>query len=395
MDILDVWFESGVSHAAVLESDRRLTWPADMYLEGSDQHRGWFQSSLLSSTGTHERAPYRTVLTHGFVVDGQGKKMSKSLGNVIAPEDIVKKSGAEIIRLWVSAEDYREDMRLSQEIITRLVEAYRKIRNTARFLLGNLYDFEIKDYSGNLLEIDRWAMSRLQNLIIKVTEAYERFEFHEVFHNIYRFCVNDMSAFYLDILKDRLYTFKADSPERRACQWVLYNILSSMARLIAPVLSFTAEEIWMHMPGKKEESVFLSPFPEPDIRFIDKDLEERWQRLISIRDEVNKALEIKRKDRFIGNSLEAKVIIYPPEDYLELLTSYEDFLPYLFIVSQVELRRDSSEKGGFISEEIKGLSIEVLRAEGNKCERCWNWSPSVGMFSDHPLICERCYKVLN
>ncbi len=395
MDILDVWFESGVSHAAVLERDSRLTWPADMYLEGSDQHRGWFQSSLLSSTGTHERAPYRTVLTHGFVVDGQGKKMSKSLGNVIAPEDIVKKSGAEIIRLWVSAEDYREDMRLSQEIITRLVEAYRKIRNTARFLLGNLYDFDMKDYSDNLLEIDRWAMSRLQNLIIKVTEAYERFEFHEVFHNIYRFCVNDMSAFYLDILKDRLYTFRADSPERRACQWVLCNILSSMTRLIAPVLSFTAEEIWMHMPGKKEESVFLSPFPEPNTKFIDKDLEERWQKLIAVRDEVNKALEIKRKDKLIGNSLEAKVIIYPPEDYLELLTSYEDFLPYLFIVSQVELRRDRSEKAGFMSEEIKDLSIDVLRAEGNRCERCWNWSPSVGRFSDHPLICERCYKVLN
>ncbi len=392
-DILDVWFESGVSHAAVLEGDSRLSWPSDMYLEGSDQHRGWFQSSLITSTGTHNRSPYKTVLTHGFVVDGQGKKMSKSLGNVIAPEDIIKTHGAEIIRLWVSAEDYREDMRLSEEIITRLVEAYRKIRNTARFLLGNLYDFDMKDYRAYLLEIDRWAMSRLQGLITKVTEAYERFEFHEVFHSIYRFCINDMSAFYLDILKDRLYTFKKDSPERRAAQWVLYNILSGMTRLLAPVLSFTAEEIWSHMPGEKTESVFLSDFPEPQKEFLDEALEERWKTLISIRDEVNKALEIKRKERFIGNSLEAKVILYTVEEYYKLLSGYRDFLPYLFIVSQVELRSDK-EKGFFVSTEIEGLSIDIERAEGKKCERCWNWSPHVGRFSEHPLICERCYNVL-
>ncbi len=394
MDILDVWFESGVSHAAVLDNDSRLSWPSDMYLEGSDQHRGWFQSSLIASTGTRDRAPYSTVLTHGFVVDGQGKKMSKSLGNVIAPEDIIKRSGAEIIRLWASAEDYREDMRLSQEIINRLVEAYRKIRNTARFLLGNIYDFDLEDHSSRLLEIDRWAMSRLQNLIIKVTEAYERFEFHQVFHSIYTFCVNDMSAFYLDILKDRLYTFRADSLERRAAQWVLYNILSVMTRLLAPVLSFTAEEIWMHMPGRKSISVFLAEFPEPDKKFLDRELEERWQRLIAVRDEVNKALEIKRKERFIGNSLEARVILYAPSEYQELLTQYREFLPYLFIVSQVEVRTNKDKKGFFESEEIKTFSIDIERAEGEKCERCWNWSPSVGRFKEHPSICERCYNVL-
>lgn len=394
MDILDVWFESGVSHAAVLRNDQRVTWPSDIYLEGSDQHRGWFQSSLIASTGTCGRAPYRTVLTHGFVVDGQGKKMSKSLGNVIAPEDIIKKSGAEIIRLWVSAEDYREDMRLSQEIITRLVEAYRKIRNTARFLIGNLYDFDLKDYSSNLLEIDRWAMSRLQSLIRKVSEAYERFEFHEVFHGIYRFCVTDMSAFYLDILKDRLYTFRKDSPQRRAAQWVLYQILSTITRLIAPVLSFTAEEIWLHMPGEKSESVFLAEFPEPDRRFINEGLEEKWQKLISIRDEVNKALEIKRKEKFIGNSLEAKVILYSPQEYYELLSGQRDFLPYLFIVSQVELYQDRDKRGAYESEEFKGLSIDIERADGKKCERCWNWSPSVGSFEDHPLICHRCYDAI-
>lgn len=395
MDILDVWFESGVSYAAVLALDSRLSWPADLYLEGSDQHRGWFQSSLICSTGTRHRAPYRAVLTHGFVVDGQGRKMSKSLGNVISPEDLIKRSGAEIIRLWVSAEDYREDMRLSEEIVNRLVEAYRKIRNTARFLLGNIYDFDMGDYSGHLLEIDRWAMSRLQNLIKKTQEAYERFEFHEVFHSIYRFCVNDMSAFYLDILKDRLYTSRPHSPLRRAAQWVLYNILSSMTRLLAPVLSFTAEEIWIHMPGEKEESVFLSRFPEPDPRFLDNSLEERWQRLRAVRDEVNKALEIKRKEKFIGNSLEARVVLYAPDDYFEFLSGYRDFLPYLFIVSQVELSTNRDRKGFFVGEEIRDLSIDIERAEGEKCERCWNWSPSVGRFKEHPSICERCYKELS
>ena len=244
MDILDVWFDSGVSHAAVMERDERLSWPADMYLEGSDQHRGWFQSSLLASVGTRGKAPYRTVLTHGFTVDGQGKKMSKSLGNVVAPQEVIKSNGAEILRLWVSAEDYRDDVRISKEILDRLTEAYRKIRNTCRFLLGNIYDFDNRDYSRDLLEIDRWAMSRLQTFIGRVISAYENFDFHEVFHSIYNFCVVDMSSFYLDVLKDRLYTFKSDSGERRAAQWVLYRILSTMTRLMAPILSFTAEEVW-------------------------------------------------------------------------------------------------------------------------------------------------------
>ena len=225
MDILDVWFDSGVSHAAVLEKDDRLSWPADMYLEGSDQHRGWFQSSLLASIGTRGKAPYGTVLTHGFTVDGQGKKMSKSLGNVVAPQEVIKSNGAEILRLWVSAEDYKDDVRISKVILERLTEAYRKIRNTCRFLLGNVYDFDGNDYGKDLLEIDRWAMSRLQTFTKKVSAAYESFDFHEVFHSIYNFCIVDMSSFYLDVLKDRLYTFRSDSPERRAAQWVLRQIL--------------------------------------------------------------------------------------------------------------------------------------------------------------------------
>jgi isoleucyl-tRNA synthetase len=249
-DILDVWFDSGVSHAAVVGIDERLKWPSDMYLEGSDQHRGWFQSSLLASVGATDKAPYSTVLTHGFVVDGSGKKMSKSLGNVIAPQEIIKTHGAEILRIWVASEDYKEDIRISKEILNRLTDAYRKIRNTSRFLLGNLFDFDNKDYSDKLQEIDRWAMSRLNTLIKKVAGAYERFAFHEVFHSIHYFCVVDMSSFYLDVLKDRLYTERPDALERRASQWVLSEVLFALTKLMAPVLSFTAEEIWQHIKNQ-------------------------------------------------------------------------------------------------------------------------------------------------
>jgi len=394
MDILDVWFDSGVSHAAVMQKDLRLSWPADMYLEGSDQHRGWFQSSLLASVGTKGTAPYRTVLTHGFVVDGSGKKMSKSLGNVIAPQEVINANGAEILRLWVSAEDYKDDIRISKEIIDRLTEAYRKIRNTARFLLGNLYDFDNKDYSSDLLEIDRWAMSRLQQLAAKISSAYERFDFHEVFHLLHNFCVVDMSSFYLDILKDRLYTFKSDSKERKAAQWVLHRILATMTRLMSPIISFTAEEIWGFIKGEKEESVFLSEFPEVDEKFLDTVLEEKWQKLIAIRNEVNKALEIKRQNRFIGNALEAKVILYLPEDEFNLMNEYREFLPTLFIVSSAEIKPTAGKvEGAYGSEEIKGMSVVVERAEGDKCERCWNWSTSVGT-SDAPELCQRCYNVI-
>lgn len=400
IDILDVWFDSGVSHACVLEADERLSWPADLYLEGSDQHRGWFQSSLLASVGTRNRAPYNTVLTHGFVVDGQGRKMSKSMGNVIAPQDFIKENGAEILRLWVSAENYRDDIRLSKEITSRLTDAYRKIRNTCRFLLGNISDFDGSDYSSHLLEIDRWAMSRLQGLIGRVTEAYEYFDFYEVFHLIHNFCVTDMSSFYLDILKDRLYTFKKDSKERRASQWVLLQILLDLTRLMAPILSFTSEEIWqalrdMGIKGDLPESVFLSEFPSIKENFQDSELEDSWKRLIKIRDEANKAMEIKRKEKFIGNSLEAKLIFYLPKDELDLLSKYKDFLPYLFIVSEVEINL-STEKilDSFESTEISGLFIKVSKASGQKCQRCWNWSTTVGKFEDYPDICERCHRAI-
>ncbi len=394
-DILDVWFDSGVSHAAVVEADERLKWPADMYLEGSDQHRGWFQSSLISSVATRERAPYDIVLTHGFVVDGRGKKMSKSIGNVISPEDIIKKSGAEILRLWVSAEDYKDDIRLSDEIITRLTDAYRKIRNTCRFMLGNLYDFDNRDYSQNLPEIDRWAVTRLQGLIKRVTDAYERFDFHEVFHTIYNFCVVDMSSFYLDILKDRLYTFAPDSSERRAAQWSMYRILNTMTRLMSPMVSFTAEEVWQFMPGEKTESVFLSDFPLVDEGLIDQGLEERWAGLIEIRSVVNKAIEIKRAEKTIGNSLEAKVTIFADEKRSSLLQSYKDLLPSLFIVSQTRTGnyKDAPEDA-YRDEEVDGLAVVVEHAGGKKCLRCWNWSTTVGEFADAEEVCQRCYHVL-
>ncbi|MCI0469106.1 MAG: class I tRNA ligase family protein, partial [Nitrospirae bacterium] len=393
MDILDVWFDSGVSHAAVLERDERLSRPADLYLEGSDQHRGWFQSSLLASVGTRDGAPYDTVLTHGFTVDGRGKKMSKSIGNVISPQEIIKANGAEILRLWVSAEDYSDDIKLSNEIISRLTEAYRKIRNTARYLLGNTSDFDGKDYSENLLEIDRWAMSRLQRLIRKVSAAYEEFAFHEVFHLVYNFCIVDMSSFYLDILKDRLYTFKTDSIERRAAQWVLRQILFDITRLVAPVLSFTSEEIWQAArktedSGQKTdlpESVFLSSFPEVRDDFLNEALEKRWERLIEIRNEANKAMEIRRKDKFIGNSLEARLVLHLPDADFDLLNRYKDFLPALFIVSDVEIHPVSDSSS---------ITIIVERAAGDKCERCWNWGISVGRFKDHPEICERCYNAI-
>ena len=401
MDILDVWFDSGVSNAAVLENDERLSWPADLYLEGSDQHRGWFQSSLLASVGTRGAAPYSTVLTHGFVVDGAGKKMSKSLGNVMAPQEIIKGYGAEILRIWVSAEDYRDDIRISKEILNRQTEAYRKIRNTCRFLLGNTSDFDNGDYSGRLQEIDLWAMNSLQNLIRKVTKAYENFDFHEVFHSIHNFCVVDMSSIYLDILKDRLYTSEKNSVERRASQWVLTEVLSALTRLMAPVLSFTAEEVWGYITkqraeGRRQEdaeTVFLSAFPEVDDKFVDRELEARWKDLLSVRDDVNKALEIKRAEKFIGNPLEAKITLHLPDQYRTLFDSYMDFLPIFFLVSEVVLSTNkliSAHEGST----IEGLQVLVERASGNKCQRCWNWSVSVGTFGDEPELCERCCSVV-
>jgi isoleucyl-tRNA synthetase len=404
MDILDVWFDSGVSHAAVLKQRKELSWPADLYLEGSDQHRGWFQSSLLASVGTTGASPYRTVLTHGFTVDGQGRKMSKSAGNVVAPQEVIDQYGAEVLRLWVSAADYRDDVRISKEILTHLAEAYRRIRNTCRYLLGNLADFDPERDRVPIEqrpELDRWAFLKLQHLIQRVTAGYEDFEFHLVFHSIHNFCAVEMSAFYLDILKDRLYTSKAASPERRAAQSTMYEILSTLVRLMAPVLSFTADEVWQYMKrNQKVPSVFLSDFPhESPISLAslgaDKkypvELEERWDKIISVRGEAAKVLEALRKDKKIGHSLDAAVTLYAGDGLHDLLMQYERDLAFIFIVSQAAVARESDAPAeAFTSDSVRGLKITAGPAKGQKCGRCWMYQESVGTVAEHPNICSRC-----
>lgn len=391
-DILDVWFESGVSYSAVLKP--RKWWPADLYLEGSDQHRGWFHSALLAGVTADRRAPYQAVLTHGFVVDGQGKKMSKSAGNVVAPQDVIKQSGAEILRLWVAAQDYREDLRISQEILNHLIEAYRKIRNTSRFLLSNLYDFDPSTHRvpyARLPELDRWALLRLSELILRVRKSYEEFEFHTIFHALNNFCSVDLSAVYVDILKDRLYTFRADSPLRRGSQTVLYDILVAMTKLMAPILSFTAEEIWRVLAaevpgGTAQASVHLAPFPDVDPNWQDADLAARWEKLLAYRSQVQGALEASRREKVIGSSLEAHVTLQADRETHRFLAPYERELGGLFIVSQVTLREEA----------VNGapLTVTVEKSKAGKCERCWNYRDAVGRDAQHPTLCDRCVEAI-
>ncbi len=407
-DILDVWFDSGCSHAAVLETRTDLRWPADMYLEGSDQHRGWFHSSLLEAVGTRGKAPYREVLTHGFLVDGEGRKMSKSLGNVIAPQDVIDKHGAEILRLWVAAEDYTEDIRLPEpELMTQLIEAYRRIRNTCRFLLGNLSDFDPDRHRvsyGELDELDRWAFARLGRLIARVRRAYEEYQFHQVYHLLYNFCAVDLSALYLDILKDRLYTSAAEDRRRRAAQSACYEILVAITRLMAPVLTFTAEEVWGYIPGSgKPASVHLMTFPEERGEWLDEALEEEWERLLEVRREVARALEAARQKRLVGSSLDARVFIVqvPEEQWAPLLRAKgTGLLKTLFIVSDVRLEEGPPAVARIRheSQDIPGLVVEVVRADPGqgwrKCERCWMSTERVGEDLEHPALCERCVPVV-
>lgn len=396
-DILDVWFDSGTSYAAVLEQRPYLSFPADMYLEGSDQHRGWFHSSLLAAVGTRDMAPYRSVLTHGFVVDGQGYKMSKSLGNVIAPGEIIDKYGAEILRLWVSAEDYRDDIRISPDILKRLSEAYRRIRNTTRFLLGNLSDFDPDQDSvpyKQMEELDRFALHQLQDLIQKIRMAFDRFEFHRVYHALHNYCVVDLSSFYLDILKDRLYISSAASKARRSAQTVLYEIVTTLLKLMAPVLSFTAEEAWWYLPGRPGESIHLEDFPDENPAFRDAALNDRWQKILALRSDVSRALEAARQTKIIGHPLDAKVSIALPESMQQMLDGNEELLRSVFIVSQVELRSAADLSGGTEGVEVPGARIEVSNASGEKCERCWVHSESVGTFEDHATLCDRCHDIM-
>jgi isoleucyl-tRNA synthetase len=385
-DILDVWFESGASHRAVLESHEELAFPVDIYLEGSDQHRGWFQSSLIPSVALRDTAPYRTVITHGFVVDSEGMKMSKKLGNVVDPLEVIEKYGADLLRLWVASENYTQDVKISPEILGQVSDAYRKIRNTWRFMLGNLYDFDPETDSvpyADLEEIDRWALHRLQELKRKVIEAYDRFEFHQVYHAVYSFCTGDLSSFYLDVLKDRLYTFAAGSRQRRSAQTVLVEVLKDLIRVFAPLLSFTAEEAWQCLPrgARDRQSVHLAEMPEVRDGFVDAGLAERWAELLHTRGFVLKALEDARRSGLIGNSLEAKVSVSADGDTFKLLDSFGTSLPSVFIVSEVEL----SESEG--TDEPK---VSVEKAAGLKCVRCWNYRTSVGRNPDYPDICDRC-----
>ncbi len=391
MDILDVWFDSGSSHAAVLERREELCWPADLYLEGSDQHRGWFQASLLESCGTRGRAPYKAVLTHGFTLDEEGYKMSKSLGNVISPSDIVKQFGADILRLWVASENFTEDVKISRNILKGVSDAYRKIRNTIRFMIGNLYDFDPKEaltYQ-ELYEIDRWALNRFYLIAKEIVEDYENFRFNRIYRKIYEYCATELSSVYLDISKDSLYCEAPNSKRRRSSQTVIYRILYGLLTLIAPILSFTAEEAYSYLPGREKESIFLEEFP-PLCEEVDKELLNRWDKLIKVKGVVNKALEKARSEGLISHSLEASVSLYADGELFELLKSYERELPFIFITSKAQvLPLNRAPEASTSDEELEGLKVLVERVSGSKCPRCW-------IYVDELVdgVCSRCAKVL-
>jgi isoleucyl-tRNA synthetase len=390
-DILDVWFDSGVSWSAVVEHRPELGGRADMYLEGSDQHRGWFHSSLLTAVALEGRAPYDVVLTHGFFLDTDRQKMSKSRGNALAPADVIGRHGAELLRLWVAAEDYRGDIPVSQEIIGHLVEAYRRVRNTARFLLSNLYDFDpvtaaVPHHA--LPELERWALHRTHALAARVRAAYEAYEFHVIYHALNNFCSVDLSALYLDIRKDRLYCERPDGRERRATQTVLHAILDTLVRLMAPVLSFTADEVWSFMPSTTEPSVFLAGFSEPPATWCDEALAARFERLLAVRAAVMKALEGARHGGVVRQGTEARVTLGAEGDLHDLLAARIADLPALFVVADVALGG-----GGAESPLVPGLRVGIERAAGGKCERCWLTLP-LGTDPRHPGLCARCAAVV-
>ncbi len=393
-DTLDVWFESGVSHFCVLEQNNALGFPADMYFEGSDQHRGWFNSSLTTSVAMNATAPYKTVLTHGYTVDSEGKKLSKSKGNYVALDKMVALYGADILRLWVSSTDYRNEVSISEEIIKRNADAYRRIRNTARFLLANISDFSFESEQvslDSLLELDNWAIQRTQNLQKEILAAYENYNFHLIYQKIHNFCAMDMGSFYLDIIKDRLYTTSAKSTARRSCQTAMHHILQALTRWLAPLLSFTAEEIWQAIPKQKSESIFLESWYQdwPTLKPVDMAF---WQQLQLVRDEVNKAIENERKKGLIGSALAAKVIVYAPKPLLDQLTRVVKELHFVFITSDAQLELIEKAPTSVINANTNdlGLAVEVLTSEYEKCARCWHRCEDIGQNETYLDLCGRC-----
>ncbi len=399
-DILDVWFDSGVSHQSVLKSRKELAFPADLYLEGSDQHRGWFQAAILTSMPIEGRPSFRNVLTHGFVVDGEGRKMSKSLGNVISPQDVIKTHGADVLRMWVASCDYYEDIRISKEIIERTSEAYRKIRNTARFILGNLFDFDpVKDRLAHkdLLEVDKWAVSKAYSLAGEAAGYYDAFEFHKVFRALYNFCTVELSSFYLDVSKDRLYTYAPNSKERRSCQTAIYEIVAVLAKVLAPIAPFTADEIWQKMKRDDPEAcIHASLWPDPKGGYIDKSLEEKWEKIFTLRPFIMKAIEEKRAKAVIGDSMEACVTLYIKDaGKYGFLGDFAKELAGVFLVSDFRLEETGSMPAGKDGmPETEGLGIYVDKASGGKCGRCWTYKKEVGSDPEHPTLCGRCSNVL-
>ena len=396
-DIMDVWFDSGTSYASVVYGNPDLKWPVDLYLEGTDQYRGWFQSSLLTSIAWKGKAPYQSVCTHGWVVDGEGRKQSKSLGNGIEPSEITNQYGADILRLWVASSDYHADIRISGDILKQLSEVYRKIRNTARYILGNISDFDPnKDLVPleQLTELDKWALAKFNDLVALAKQSYDRYEFHMVYHALHNFCTIDMSNFYLDVIKDRLYVEAADSLNRRAAQTAIYHILRGLDIILAPILSFTAEEIWSFMPADVNydgDSVMFNEMPKVMENLVDEAFMNKWDRIHAVRDDVLKALEEARNAKVIGKSLEAQVTLHCDEELYAFLSEVEKELEPVFIVSQVHLTKESA---GQFNGSYAGLSIDVAKANGHHCPRCWVYSDTVGKNEKHPDLCARCAEII-
>ena len=393
-DTLDVWFDSGVTHACVLRERHGLSAPADLYLEGSDQHRGWFQSSLLTGIGAYEESPYRQVLTHGFTVDGEGRKMSKSIGNIIPAKKAMNDMGADILRLWVASADYRNEIAASDEIFKRTSDTYRRIRNTARFLLANLAGFEPERdaVSGDeLLPLDRWIVSKAQGLQSELLEAYQTYQFHHVYHKVHNFCSGELGGFYLDVIKDRQYTTQTNSLARRSCQTALYHMAEALSRWVAPILSFTAEEIWENLPGDREASVFLTKWYElPISNASDAMGDTFWSSCVAVRQDVNKAMEAERAQGNIRGSLDAIVTLYATSELRQMLATLGDELRFVLITSGADLADIADAPTEALAGEVEGLKVLVSASDAEKCERCWHRRDDIGSAAEHPTLCGRC-----